>query len=149
MNTALIKKGLILGLVGFAVGVLVGLVFLFLNSDNGWGPMMISLHIILSGVLGAVAMGFSVIYEAESWSVTRCTVTHFLITFGTMFTIGFSLGWFPLNDIGTYIMTACMLVAYFMIWIIMYTTSKKQAKELDEELKAWKRLSDDKQELGR
>ena len=100
--------------------------------------MKIALHILLSGVLGAVAVGSSVMYDAESWSVTRCTVTHFIVTFATYFIIGFSMGWLRLGDVLTYIMVGCMVIGYFMIWVIMYLISKKQTKELDEELKKWK-----------
>lgn len=133
-----VKKGLIVGLIGFAVGVPVGIAFLLLFSPTDWGVLMISLHLFLSGVLGGVAIGSSVVYEAESWSVTRCTVTHFVITFGTMVAIGFPMGWYALDDISTYIMFGCMFVGYVMVWLIMYLISKKQAEELDEELQRWK-----------
>ena len=146
MNS-LVKKGLILGLIGFAVGVPVGLVFLLARSSGGESVMRIAIHLILSGVLGGVGIGTSVVYEVESWSVTRCTVTHFVILFTTYFAIGFSLGWFPLNDIVTYIMIGSYIAGYFMIWLIMYLVSKKQAQELDEELKRWKaNLSDPEKE---
>ena len=145
MNTALIKKGFIVGLIGFAVGVPVGLAFLLMNASEDHSVTFIALQLILSGVLGGIALGSSVVYEAESWSVTRCTVTHFVVTFATYFSIGFSLGWFPLDDIVTYIMVGSMVVAYFMIWLIMYLISKKQAKELDEELKAWKQVKTDEE----
>ena len=138
----LVKKGLIVGLIGFAVGVPVGIAFLLLLPDAGWSAFRISLHLFLSGLLGAIALGSSVVYEAESWSVTRCTVTHFVITFTTYFSIGFSMGWLEIGDIVSYIMIGCMIVAYFMIWLIMYLVSKKQAKQLDEELKRWKQVSD-------
>ena len=134
----LVKKGLIVGLIGFAVGVPVGIAFLLIFSPTDWGTMMIALHLFLSGVLGGVAIGSSVVYEAESWSVTRCTLTHFVITFGTMAAIGFPMGWYALDDISTYIMFGSMFVGYVMVWLIIYLISKKQTEELDEELKKWK-----------
>ena len=140
MNKELVKKSFIVGLIGFPVGVLVGIAFLMISPGSGaMSALRIGIHIFLSGMLGAIALGSSVVYEVESWSVTRCTVTHFVITFTTYFSIGFSLGWLPLGEISTYIMVGCMVVAYFMIWISMYLVSKKQAKELDEELKRWKK----------
>ena len=139
----LVKKGIFLGLAGFAAGVPVGLVFLLLNASGELSVMRVAIQLIFSGILGAVAMGFAVVYEAESWSVTRCTVTHFAITFGTYFAIGFSLGWFPLQDVVTYIMIGSYIVMYFVIWLVMYLISKKQAEELDEELKRWKKTEAD------
>ena len=59
-----VKKGLIVGLIGFAVGVPVGIAFLLIFSPSDWGPLMVSLHLFLSGVLAGVAIGSSVIYEA-------------------------------------------------------------------------------------
>ena len=139
MNKELIKKGFIVGLIGFAVGIPVGIAFLMISSSEDWSAMRIAVHLLLSGVLGGVALGSSVMYEAESWSVTRCTVTHFIVTFTTYFAIGFSLGWLSLDDISTYIMVGCMVVAYFMVWLSMYLVSKKEAKELDEMLSEWKK----------
>lgn len=143
MNKELIKKGFIVGLIGFAVGIPVGIAFMMIFSSEDWSPMRIAIHLFLSGVLGGVALGSSVMYEAESWSVTRCTVTHFIVTFATYFSIGFSLGWLSLDDISTYIMIGCMTVAYFGVWISMYLVTKKQTKDLDEKLAEWKQAKED------
>lgn len=142
MNKELIKKGFIVGLIGFAVGIPVGIAFMMISSSEDWSPMRIAIHLFLSGVLGGVALGSSVMYEAESWSVTRCTVTHFIVTFATYFSIGFSLGWLSLDDISTYIMIGCMIVAYFGVWISMYLVTKKQTKDLDEKLAHWKQAKE-------
>ena len=142
MNKELIKKGFIVGLIGFAVGIPVGIAFMMISSSEDWSPMRIAIHLFLSGVLGGVALGSSVMYEAESWSVTRCTVTHFIVTFATYFSIGFSLGWLSLDDISTYIMIGCMIVAYFGVWISMYLVTKKQTKDLDEKLAQWKQAKE-------
>ena len=142
MNKELIKKGFIVGLIGFAVGIPVGIAFMMIFSSEDWSPMRIAIHLFLSGVLGGVALGSSVMYEAESWSVTRCTVTHFIVTFATYFSIGFSLGWLSLDDISTYIMIGCMIVAYFGVWISMYLVTKKQTKDLDEKLAEWKQAKE-------
>ena len=146
MNKELIKKGFIVGLIGFAVGIPVGIVFMLLFSSEDWSAMRIAIHLFLSGVLGGVALGSSVMYEAESWSVTRCTVTHFIVTFATYFSIGFSLGWLSLDDISTYIMIGCMIAAYFSVWISMYLVTKKQTKDLNEELAQWKQTKETEKE---
>ena len=142
MNKELIKKGFIVGLIGFAVGIPVGIAFMMIFSSEDWSPMRIAIHLFLSGVLGGVALGSSVMYEAESWSVTRCTVTHFIVTFATYFSIGFPLGWLSLDEISTYIMIGCMIVAYFGVWISMYLVTKKQTKDLDEKLAEWKQAKE-------
>ncbi len=146
MNKELIKKGFIVGLIGFAVGIPVGIAFMLLFSSEDWSAIRIAIHLFLSGVLGGVALGSSVMYEAESWSVTRCTVTHFIVTFATYFSIGFSLGWLSLDDISTYIMIGCMIAAYFSVWISMYLVTKKQTKDLNEELAQWKQTKETEKE---
>ena len=146
MNKELIKKGFIVGLIGFAVGIPVGIAFMLLFSSEDWSAMRIAIHLFLRGVLGGVALGSSVMYEAESWSVTRCTVTHFIVTFATYFSIGFSLGWLSLDDISTYIMIGCMIAAYFSVWISMYLVTKKQTKDLNEELAQWKQTKETEKE---
>ena len=150
MNKELIKKGAILALAGFVAGIFLGLAFLWISPPDDWGPLMVTIDVLLSGLNGAICMGFAVVYESESWSVTRCTVTHFVICFTSLLTIGFSLGWYSFDNIGSIIMIVCMVVGYFMIWVIMYVTSKNDVKKLNEELQAWKAaLDEDKKDKPR
>ena len=98
------------------------------------------LHLLLSGVLGMVANGSSVIYEMDEWSIVRVTITHFLISMGTLYIIAFTLGWFYPSDSMCWIMTAVCIAAYFLIWLIMYLIYRHKVTRMNEELRKWKSM---------
>ena len=100
------KKALILSLSGFLLGVLIGIAFLVIPDDGSLkneGIVGKILYLMTCGIYGALAWGSSVIYEIESWSILRCTVTHGLITFGGL-TVFFGVlvvaGWMKKPSLG-------------------------------------------------
>ena len=129
------KKATILGAAGFAVGALIGLCLTLVNFA-GWRETLP--HIIAGGIQGAVAMGSSVIYEIEKWSITRATVTHFLLVFALYFLISLSLGWFRLDDAVFWIVIAGMAAGYVIVWLIQFSIYKKKVQEMNAGLEKWK-----------
>ena len=140
------KKAVVLGAIGMILGIFVGTGFwLFLSGDasgasDGSGAMIV--HLLLSGVLGMVANGSSAIYEIEEWGIVRATVTHFVITMGTYYTIAFSLGWFSPTDPDCWIMSGILVFVYFMIWLLQSLIFKHKVKRMNEELRRWKSMRD-------
>ncbi len=130
------KKAVLLGALGYAVGIVIGVVIFLFNSSRNFAEALPS--ILLSGIPGAVAMGSSVIYGVERWSVARTTVTHFLITFGGLYLVGFALGWFRFGEPAFWIFTAAMVAAYFLVWLIQYMAYKRQVRKMNEDLRKWK-----------
>ena len=127
------KKAMLLGLIGYIAGCIVGLCF-SLQSESftlaGALP-----HILLGGIPGAIAMGTAVIYGIEEWSLLRATVTHFLIVMGAMLLACFVLKWFEPWSTPFWIMLAAELVGYVIVWLIMYLGYKKQVRKLNKLLK--------------
>ena len=128
--------------IGFAAGILVGLGFLLPYGVGAfyaeYGAGRFALHLGLSGVLGAVNMGSATIYSLEHWGVLRCTVTHFIITMSCLCLIGFPMGWFTLHDpVTPWVLGSCV-VAYFVIWLVMYLRGRRQVRRINEALKSWK-----------
>lgn len=130
------KKAVLLGALGYAVGIVIGVVIFLFNSSHNFAEALPS--ILLSGIPGAVAMGSSVIYGVERWSVARATVTHFLITFGGLYLVGFALGWFRFGEPAFWIFTAAMVAAYVLVWLIQYMAYKRQVRKMNEDLRKWK-----------
>ena len=83
------KKTLIMAAIGFAAGILVGLGFLLPHGVGAYyaeyGAGWIALHLGMSGLLGAVNMGSTTIYDLERWGLLRCTLTHFLIAMSCLY----------------------------------------------------------------
>ena len=136
------KKAVVLGAVGMILGIFIGAGFWYLMSgevpgtSTGLSAMM--LHLLLSGVLGMVANGSSVIYEIEEWSIIRATITHFIIAMGVFYVIAFTLKWFSPSDPACWIMSAIMVIVYFTIWMVQSLIFKHKVKRMNEELRKWK-----------
>ena len=130
------KKAVLLGALGYAVGLVIGVIIFLCNSSRNFAETLP--YILLSGIPGAVAMGSSVIYGVEKWSVARATVTHFLITFGCLYLVGFALGWFRFGAPAFWIFTGAMIAAYVLVWLIQYMAYKRQVRKMNEDLRKWK-----------
>ena len=127
------KKAVQLGTLGYVLGVAIGMAFFLAGSNEGLGKALP--YILLSGIPGGVSMGSSVIYGVEKWSIARATVTHFLITFACFYLISFALGWFRFGDSLFLIITAAMVIGYFVVWLVMYLAYKRQIRKINEGLK--------------
>ena len=136
------KKAVILGAVGMILGIFVGAGFWYLMSGEAPGTTTglsaLMLHLLMSGVLGMVANGSSVIYEIEEWSIVRATITHFIIAMGAFYVIAFTLGWFSPADPACWIMSAILVIVYFTIWMVQSLIFKHKVKRMNEELRKWK-----------
>ncbi len=135
------KKAALLGIVGFVLGCLIGIVFILTGSSNGLALKDLP-HILLGGIYGAVSMGSSVVYEIERWSIARATATHFLLLFVLYFLLVISMGWFRLDEPVFWIVVAVMVVGYVFIWLFQYLSYRRKICEMNEDLKKWKRKRD-------
>ena len=136
------KKAVILGAIGMILGIFIGAGFWYLMSgeapETSTSLNAMMLHLLLSGVLGMVANGSSVIYEIEEWSIVRATITHFIIAMGAFYVIAFTLGWFSPTEPACWIMSAIMVFVYFVIWMVQSLVFKHKVKRMNEELRKWK-----------
>ncbi len=127
------KKAILLGLIGYVCGCVIGLFFALQNENFNIREALPS--ILLGGIPGAIAMGSAVIYDIEEWSLLRATATHFLVVMGVILFACFLLKWFPPWSPAFWIMLAAELVGYVIIWLIMYYCFRKKVRELNEILK--------------
>ena len=149
------KKNLIIRLIlGFIIGVIIGnLITLLVNLGYGEGVSVVSpglleslesetlaivLQTLLSGLLGMVCMGGISFFDIELWSLLKATVAHsvsILISFIIVFTV---LKWVPFTLVTFLIISGTVIVVYALIWLIIYLIWKKEIKDLNEDLKAYK-----------
>jgi hypothetical protein len=127
------KKAILLGLLGYIAGCIIGLCFAL--SSEGFGLTSSLPQILLGGIPGAIAMGSVVIYDVEEWSILRATVTHFLVAMGAILFGCFVLGWFKPWSTSFWIMLAIEFAAYLLIWLIMYRCFRAKVRKLNELLK--------------
>ena len=127
------KKAALLGLIGYVCGCAIGLCFALGSQDFSLGKALPG--ILLGGIPGAIAMGSVVIYDVEKWSVLRATVTHFLVAMGAILFGCFVLKWLEPGSKPFWIMLGIELIAYILIWLIMYTCFRAKVRKLNELLK--------------
>ena len=129
------KKATLLGLAGFVIGAAIVICLVLLDSQPLQGAFA---HIVTGGIYGAVAMGSSVVYSIEKWSIARATATHFLLVFALYFFLVISMGWFSLSDPVFWIVVGAMVAVYILIWLIQYLSYRRQIREMNDELIKWK-----------
>lgn len=129
------KKATLLGLAGFVIGAAIVICLVLLDSQPLQGAFT---HIVIGGIYGAVAMGSSVVYGIEKWSIARATATHFLLVFALYFLLVISMGWFSLSDPVFWIVVGTMVAVYILIWLIQYLSYRRQIREMNDELIKWK-----------
>lgn len=133
-----VKKALILGGIGFIVGLLIGLTVSFLTNEaplDGFAfDSYLCFELLIGGIYGAMAMGGSVVYDIESFSIARSTAIHFFITFVGFHLLAYVQGWLRPEETWYILLTIAWLIAYFIIWLVQYLIFRHKVKQLNEDL---------------
>ena len=133
----LFKKAIVLGSVGFVIGAMIsagfGLMYGATESIREVLP-----HLFPGGLYGAVAMGSTVFYDIEKWSIARATATHFLLVVGLYCVLVFTMGWFRIEDPVFWIVISIMVVGYILIWLFQYLSYKRKIQQMNNELQMLK-----------
>ena len=136
----MLKNGLILSGIGFAIGVAIGVSIYCLSggmTEALSGRDLFKLFI--GGLQGAIPMGLTVVYDIEDWSILRSTVTHFIPTMIVFYACSFYLGWLKLGTTGFVIATVIMIAAYYIIWMTQYLIHLKQVKTMNAKIREFRK----------
>ena len=130
------NKLVIKALAGAVMGMLISLIIHAINISNG-KPITDATFFITqfvgSGLMGAVCMGSSVVYDIESWSLVKVTVIHSVIAMTAFLTASIVLKWF--SGIALLIAIAAFSVTYALIWLIEYLLWKNEIRKINRDLK--------------
>ena len=89
------------------------------------------LQLLLSGIYGAICMGTVLVYENDRLPLALSSLIHCLCCVLPFIPLSLFLRW--IDSIGNYlIMTASQLIAYFIVWLIMFIRYKKETEKLNE-----------------
>jgi len=92
------------------------------------------IQMLITGLYGALAWATTLIYEsekAESWSLAAVSLIHCVWVVGSFVLMALFLGWY--HDLaGALIITGFQIVGYFIVWLILYFSYRKQIRELNE-----------------
>ncbi|MBR3306740.1 MAG: DUF3021 domain-containing protein [Lachnospiraceae bacterium] len=140
-----VKSALILGSIGFVCGILIGLTFFICSDvygaeDRAAAFAGLSLfELLVGGIYGMISMGLTVVYDIESWSIAKATITHFAFTLAGFYAMGMIQGWLVLGDLLFWIMTAAFIAVYICIWLSQYLSYRRQIRRMNDGLDQFKK----------
>ncbi len=121
-------------LLGFSLGLMIGAVMMafFATYEELNDRIALLVQLFGSGLLGAVNMGTTIVYDLEEWGIVKATFTHYLVAFFSFLTASEVLGWFSHNIL----LIVCILftIAYVIIWLIQFLIWKRKVRELNKDL---------------
>ena len=142
-----IKDLIRLAVVGFVLGIIIGdiMVVAFTASEGislaapelieefGYVPAVI-LQTLLSGVLGCICFGATIVYYKDEYSILEATCIHMVISFFTLIPISNFLWWTGRVMEGNIVVLAMGVCAYVMIWFSVYMSYRIQIQKINEAL---------------
>lgn len=105
-----------------------------LAAEFGSEINAVVIQMLCSMFYGVVYAGGSVIWEMESWSLLRMTITHLLVISILTLPIAWLLKWMPHNLIGIIVYFAIFFGIYAIIWTSQYVAMKKRIRQMNDSL---------------
>ena len=138
MRSRMIRRIILGFLLGTAIGNLIAWFFgsyvsSVLVARMGSVPAAILVQSLVSGMYGSFALAGTLFYDIEQWSLTRSSVMHFLVIAVLYVPTAMFLGWAN-SATEILIVEGILLVAYFIIWLVIYLRYKKEVRSLNEML---------------
>ena len=144
----MLKKTIKMACIGFLIGVVVGDVIALLTGNSktegitfaseklldwagGNAAVAMILQSVFSGLYGAICFAGMSLYDVERLPLAAATALHCGLIVLPFIPISYLLGWVS-GIVETVIIAAIQIVAFFIIWLIMWAIYKKQVKELND-----------------
>ena len=144
----MLKKALKFAGIGFLIGIVIGDLIAFLTGTSstdsvaftssklldmagGNAVLAMILQSLFSGIYGAICFAGVCFYDIERWPLALATGAHCAAIILVYIPVALLLGW--VSSITEILFVAgIQLVAFFIIWLILYFIYKKQVRELNE-----------------
>lgn len=143
----MLKKALKYACIGFLIGIVAGnfiAAMTGMDDSSVWIPVSDQLvamvggsiplayvtQCLFSGLYGAVCFAGVLFYDIERWPLALATGAHCAAIVLIYIPLGFFLGWLS-NIAQMLIVAGIQIVVFFIIWLILYLTYKKQVRELN------------------
>ena len=140
----MLKRSLKFAGFGFILGIAVCSIITILTSDASGVPASAAfiekigsakwallIQALLSGVHGAICMGTVTLYDTDRLPLTLVSALHCACCIVPFVILSVPLGWTG-SVADTLIMVGIQLVAYFIVWLIMYSLYRKEIRELNK-----------------
>lgn len=148
MKNKLLSRCLIGAPVGLAISTMITIVISLIVGDGNFYPVVpefitdcgnemnaVLLQAVFSLLYGAAWAGASVIWEIESWSILRQTLTHLAVCSLATFPIAYFMRWMDHTVFGGVLYFGIFFAIYLVIWLVQYSAIKKRVEELDKKVR--------------
>lgn len=105
-----------------------------LVNDFGGELNAVLLQTILYAAFGALLGAATIIWEMDSWSLTKQTITHFLVFALPFILIAYILYWIPRSALGVLSAVAVFIAIYAGIWGLVYFSCKRKVEKINAKL---------------
>lgn len=137
---------------GFSSGVLIGLVislfFNYLEKADQYYPSSPAIvqnfggsvlnafvySIVIWGFVGLLFASTAMIFQLDSWSITKMTVVHFVISCGGMLPLAIAAKWFPLTALNVMTFTLEFGGIYLVIWGCCMLHARGVVRQLNQKV---------------
>lgn len=147
MKKQCILRALIGAPVGLSVSIIITIIISLCTGKGDYYPAphelmdfcgtpmnAVLLQTFCSLLYGAIFGAASVIWEIESFSLSKQTILHFLIISISSFPIAYGLYWIPHHIYGALGYIGLFLGVYLIIWLSLYFSIKYKIKKLNSSL---------------
>jgi hypothetical protein len=148
MKKTIIRRGLLGFPLGIAIGFVITVIISVYIGDGLFHPVTPELiktmdnelnavifQTILCGIMGTGFSAASVIWEMDSWSLARQSVTYFMIACVIMFPISYSANWMRHSTGGILSYIAIFIVIFILAWLIQYFIWKSKINKINDKFK--------------
>jgi hypothetical protein len=120
------------------------MITIFRKAFNPSGDLSMGLKdiwgVLLIGIVSGLAFGIFLIKKNMSnRQLVFCEIFYFLILNSVLFFVGINLGWFKKELSSLAIMEIMFVLIYIFVTLLVYLLDFKDAKKINEKLKARKR----------
>lgn len=117
--------------------IILGIIYFILSktlNDFSLNGSEVLLGIVSTYLLAFIQAGVSVFNQIEHWSVPKSLFCHFGLLYAAYIICYVFNSWIPFEWGVIGIFTAIFVVAYFVIWTVVYFSVKATSKKLNTEL---------------
>lgn len=143
MKRKIIMRAVLGAFIGVATSYLITVIISLMVGDGSFYPVVPAFEVSMSNEISAVAAqtlasmlygavwaGASLVWETI-WSLTRQTVTHLILCSLATFPIGWLMYWIPHNTMGMLRYFGIFFIAYLIIWLSIYSSTRRRIKEMN------------------
>lgn len=147
MKKKILQRCLLGAPIGLAISTVITIIISLTVSDGSYYPIApdlisdfgtemnaVLIQAVFSLIYGAALAGASVIWEVETWSILRQTLTHLVICSIATLPVAYLMRWMNRTVSGILLYFGIFFAIYLIIWLLQYAGMKKRVNEINQKI---------------